>query len=351
MGKVNHQPLSRPPVERIFQFHNLIQAGKYPNCSTLARKFEVHLRTVNRDLEFMRDRLRLPLEYDSQRRGFYYTRPVEHFPLVPITESEIFALLVAHKAIAQYQGTPFERPLATAFQKLSGQLDHNAHYALGNPDEVLSFRPLAPEVADLEKFQTLTRALTEKRALKFSYRNLGARNPRQRLVHPYHLACIENHWYLFAFDVDRNDMRTFVLTRLSSPEITGQRFTVPEKFDPNDYLKGAFTVFKGNADYEVVIDFDAWASDLLRGRKWHPSQEVTELPEGGSRMRLRLDSIEEMVGWVLSWGEHATVSRPKALQERVSKAAKRVLQKYGTPFKEEIKVPANRPAEKELPGI
>ena len=120
MAKAKEQ-FSRPPLERIFEFHNLIQAGKYPNCTTLARKFEVHLRTVNRDLEFMRDRLQLPLEYDSERRGFYYTKPVENFPLVPMTESEVFALLVAHKAIAQSRGTPFEQPLATAFRKLAGK--------------------------------------------------------------------------------------------------------------------------------------------------------------------------------------------------------------------------------------
>ena len=121
MGKAKKLPLSRPPLERIFEFHNLIQAGKYPNCFTLARKFEVHVRTINRDLDFMRDRLDLPLEYNSQRRGYYHTRSVEHFPLVPMTEAEIFALLVAHKAIAQDQGARFEHPLQTAFRKLSGQ--------------------------------------------------------------------------------------------------------------------------------------------------------------------------------------------------------------------------------------
>jgi len=309
----------------------------------LARQFEVHVRTIHRDLDFMRDRLDLPLEYDSRRRGYYYTRPVEHFPLVPMTEAEIFALLVAHKAIAQYQGTPFERPLQTAFQKLSGQLDQDAHYALGSPDEVLSFRPLAPEMTDLENFQTLTRALKEKRALRFSYRNLGAANSRQRLVHPYHLACIENHWYLFAFDVDRKAMRTFVLARLAAPVLTSDRFTPPAKFDPNEYLKGSFAVFKGDADYEVVVDFDAWATDLLRGRRWHPTQELTELAEGRSRLRLRLNSLEEMVGWVLSWGAHATAVRPRALLERVHSGAKSVADLCAAALAEGPGEAANRP--------
>ncbi|MBP8261708.1 MAG: WYL domain-containing protein [Verrucomicrobia bacterium] len=334
------QQLSRPPLERIFTFHKLIQEGRYPNCSLLARMFEIHLRTVNRDLDFMRDRLRLPLEYDPQRRGFFYSKPVEHFPLVPMTESEVFALLVAHKAIAQYRGTPFEHPLRTAFRKLAWQLDRNAPYGFGNPDEMLSFRPLAPEETDLESFQILTRALREKRGLSFTYRNLGAKTVRKRRVRPYHLACIENHWYLLAFDVDRQDMRTFVLTRLSDPEITDDRFVIPESFDPNHYLKGAFSAFKGKADYEVVIDFDIWATDLIRGRQWHASQEITLLPQGCSRMRLRLSSIEEMVGWVLSWGAHATVVRPIELVNRVRETGRAVVDRYASVAAETPSQPA-----------
>ena len=322
------QQLSRPPLERIFTFHKLIQEGRYPNCSLLARMFEIHLRTVNRDLDFMRDRLRLPLEYDPQRRGFFYSKPVEHFPLVPMTESEVFALLVAHKAIAQYRGTPFEHPLRTAFRKLAWQLDRNAPYAFGNPDEMLSFRPLAPEETDLESFQILTRALREKRGLSFTYRNLGAKAARKRRVRPYHLACIENHWYLFAFDVTRQAMRTFSLSRLKGAKLGQGRFTKPRKFDADEYLKGSFSVFKGEADYEVAIDFDAWATDLVRGRQWHQSQEFTELPGGCSRIRMRLNSIEEIERWVLTWGTHATVVRPQSLCKRLANIGRELAARY-----------------------
>jgi predicted DNA-binding transcriptional regulator YafY len=120
-------------------------------------------------------------------------------------------------------------------------------------------------------------------------------------------------------------MRTFVLTRLSDPELSNEHFKIPRTFNPNEYLKGAFTVFKGDADYEVVIDFDSWATDLIRGRRWHPSQEFIELPNGCSRLRLRLDSIEEMVGWVLNWGDHVTILRPKVLLERVQKIAEAIV--------------------------
>ena len=62
----------------------------------------------------------------------------------------------------------------------------------------------------------------------------------------------------------------------------------------------------GKGDYQVVIEMDAWLTDVLRGRRWHPSQEVAELPGGGSQLRMRLSGLEEIEQHVLSWGTHAT---------------------------------------------
>jgi proteasome accessory factor B len=330
MAKIKPQALNRPPWERMMRFHNLIQGESFPNCSKLAKEFECSLRTIMRDVDFMRDRLMLPIEFDSQRNGYYYTEKVDQFPQIPFSEAEIFAMLVAHKAVAQYRGTPFEHPLAMAFNKLTGQLDSSMKYTLDNLDEALSFRPFAPEDTDLETFEILTKALKEHRVLKFQYRNLDADKAQGRIVRPYHLACIDAHWYLFAHDVKRDAMRTFALPRLKSPELTTERFTIPKNFNIGDHLKGSLGVFKGTDDYEIVVEFDSWAADLVRGRKWHASQEITEMPRRQIRLRLRLNNIEEAERWVLSWGRHATVIRPEALAERLRETAKELQIRYKT---------------------
>ena len=330
MPKIPSQVYSRPPWERMMRIHQLLQNREYPNCTKLGREFELCTRTAKRDLDFMKHRLDLPIEFDGRHNGYYYAKPVDRFPGLAVTEAEMFAMLVAHKAIAQYHGTPFQRPLETAFRKLSGQLDQSTRFTMSNLDEVLSFRPFAPEDADLEDFEIITRALRQRRGLKFLYRNLGATKAQRRHVHPYHLACIENHWYLFAFDVKRQDMRTFVLTRLRNPEITAEQFTMPRKFDANEYLRGSLGVFKGGDDYEVVVDFDRWAADLIRGRRWHSSQELTELPGGQMRLRLRLNAIEEAERWVLSWGGHATLVRPQALRDRLVEVGQGFVKRYAS---------------------
>jgi len=104
-----------------------------------------------------------------------------------------------------------------------------------------------------------------------------------------------------------------------------------KRFDVEAHLRESFGVFKGEAagDYEVVVDFDAWAADKIRGRRWHPSQEITELPKGWLRLRLRLNNIEEVESWLLSFGTNATVVRPRGLRDRLARVGAEFVRRYG----------------------
>src|SRR5205085_5910152 len=113
---------SRPPLERMLRIHRSIQSGKFPNATKLAGVLEVTTKTIHRDIEFMRDRLELPIEYDGSRFGYAYTEEVNAFPTVQITEGELFALVVAEKALQQYRGTSFEKPLLSAIRKMEESL-------------------------------------------------------------------------------------------------------------------------------------------------------------------------------------------------------------------------------------
>ena len=67
--------VTRPPFLRMLRIHELLSADRCPNCSVLAREFEVSVKTVQRDVDFMRDQLMLPIEYDSRGHGFFYLAP------------------------------------------------------------------------------------------------------------------------------------------------------------------------------------------------------------------------------------------------------------------------------------
>jgi predicted DNA-binding transcriptional regulator YafY len=78
---VNKLPASRPPIERFQRIALRLSQGRFPNASTLAREMEVCTATIHRDIEFMRDRLGIPIEYDGARFGYFLAQPVSLCPV------------------------------------------------------------------------------------------------------------------------------------------------------------------------------------------------------------------------------------------------------------------------------
>jgi proteasome accessory factor B len=309
----------------MLRIHQAIQAGKFPNASKLAAALEVSTKSIHRDIEFMRDRLQLPIEYNGSRFGYHYTEEVSAFPTMQITEGELVALIVAEKALQQYRGTTFEKPLLSAIKKIEQSLPETISVSLADLEQTISFRTRVEPILDLEVFDVLAKATAQHRQLELSYRKPGQRQPEQRLVDPYHLANINGEWFLFAYDHARKDIRTFVPARIKGIKPTGKTFARPEKFSLEKRLRDSFGVHSGQGEYEVVIRFDPRVADYIREKKWHESQQLRELKSGAIELRLKLSGLQEVERWVLSWGSDAKVLRPRELADSVRKSAERIL--------------------------
>ena len=318
---------SRPPLERMIRLHGLLQDGKFPNCQTLARELEVSAKTIQRDIEFMRDRQGMPIEYEQARFGYHYTKPVSHFPGVEISEGEVVALFIAQMALEQHQGTTFEKPLRAACRKISESLKGCITVNWQDLDKAVSFRQAGVSRAELAVFESVSRGVIESKVITFEYQKLGRKEPELRRVQPYHLGCMENQWYCIAHDLEREELRTFALPRMQGVKVTPERFKRPSSFSVQQHFEGSFGVFRGGGEKEfsIRIRFDAFAARLVGERDWHKSQEIVPLDDGEIEFRLKLHSLEEIERWVLSWGTHATVIAPQALRERLEVAARHIL--------------------------
>jgi proteasome accessory factor B len=321
-------PKSRPPLARMMRIHQELQSGKFPNATTLARELEVSTKSIQRDLDFMRYRLDLPIEFNYLRNGYHYTGEVTSFPTLQITEGELFALLVAEKALQQYRGTNFEKPLVSAFKKMAGSLPDTVSLNLADWEQTISFVTRAEPIVNLQTFDTLAKATARHDQLEIRYRKPGQAAAEARVVDPYHLANINGEWFLFAFDHGRNDIRTFVPSRIKSVKVTGKKFAPPAKFSLPKRLRGSFGVHSGAGDHHLVLRFDEWAADYIREKRWHDSQRLRELRNGGVELSLRLSGLVEIERWVLSWGEHVRVLEPKELVKRVQQAATALVQHH-----------------------
>ena len=75
--------------ERFVWFDSQVRAKKYPNATSLSEQFEISAKTAQRDIEFMRDRLLCPLDYDSSQKGYCYDDDTFSLPMVYLSSEEL----------------------------------------------------------------------------------------------------------------------------------------------------------------------------------------------------------------------------------------------------------------------
>jgi proteasome accessory factor B len=314
-------------MERMWRIHQEVQGGSHPNCAGLARQLEVSPKTVMRDIEFMRDRLGMPLAYEAVRHGYFYTAPVQEFPMMKVSQGEVAALLLAQKSLEEFRGTPFERPLASAFRKLSTSLNSEMDVAWHEMEEAVSVRRAGAGLADLQVFDALAQAVMKRHEVTFSYHKLDGAKAESRQVRPYHLGCIENQWYLFAHDEARGAVRTFALPRIQVVERTGGTFRRPKDFSLTKILDGSFAVFEGGSPRVVRLRFRGVTARIVAERTWHDSQKITP-HAGGIELTMRVGLSPDLVRWALGWGAEAEVLEPTELRATLAKAARATTKVY-----------------------
>ena len=313
---------TRPPLDRMQQIFQAIKSGELPNRHRLAADIEVTTKTIQRDIDFMRERLNLPITYDMGGGGYRFTQPVTSFPMVELTEAELVSVFIGQKALAQYKGTPFEAPLRSAIEKLTSNLSGQLTMAWSDLDALVSFKSFEISPLDLTTFQTGSEAVRKSLELHFEYKKLNSSKYERRTLQPYHLACVQDQWYIIGFCLKRKALRTFVLARMENAKLGTATFDRPANFSIEKHLKDSFGVFTGGGSHTVRLRFNAFAGQLVRERIWHPSQKIQELADGGLELTLQLSSLNEIEPWVLSWGEHARVVSPAELKNRIVKRLK-----------------------------
>ena len=325
---------TRRPLERVLRIHEMVSRGNFPNCSTMARALEVNRKTIQRDINFMRDELELPLEYVESSHGYGYTRPVQDFPFLKTTAEDLVGLIMARNALDPLRGSALEATLRSSFQRLQSTMSDQITIPWGDIDQAFSVKSMGMTERDVFVFNRLASAVLECRELHFEYRKLKDPNPSKRRLQPYHLIEIDGGWYVIGHDLDRNARRTFAVQRMSSVHLTSRRFLRPKDFRLEDHFAGSFGVWSGEGEGKkssrVRIRFRSFAARIVSERRWHPSQEIVELEPDGSliEITMELSALEDIARWVMGFGAQAEVMEPEELRETVGRELKSAAAQY-----------------------
>jgi predicted DNA-binding transcriptional regulator YafY len=282
----------------------------------------VTTKTIQRDIDYMRYQMSVPIEFDFAKGGYYFTQPVDDLPLFQLTEAELVSVFVAQKALEAYKGTAFEQPLRAAFQKLqAATAGANISVSWDDLDSAISFRQFAAYLPDAAVFSELAKAIRNDEAVEFGYKKLDAKAFEKRTVEPWHLACVSGQWYLLGYDRNRKARRIFVLARMQKVSRTTQKLSAPRppEAEIQRLFRNSFQIWQSeNAELQqIALRFSGRVAQLIRERNWHPSQQIQELAGGSLELSLTLNALEEVIPWILSWGKNCEVIRPAKLKKEV----------------------------------
>jgi predicted DNA-binding transcriptional regulator YafY len=297
-------------------------------AADVAQEFEVSLRTAYRDLDFLRDEWRVPLDFDRGRETFYLTEETALLTPVPMSRGEMVALFFAEKVLRQYRGTPFEADLASAFRKVQEMMPETVSVSPDTLDSFLTLEVGPTHTPDAATFAAVLSALRLRRTALIRYRSLNSGRTMDRRVRPYHVFNHRGDWYVAAWDERRAEVRDFALHRIRRATLTIERYAIPKDFDFHRYVADAFAIEKGSRPVEVAVRFAPRQARWIRERKWHPTARIEERLDGGCVLRLRVAGLGEVKRWVMQFGDEAEVLAPQRLRQEVAARLDQALSLY-----------------------
>jgi predicted DNA-binding transcriptional regulator YafY len=273
-------------------------------------------RMFERDKDTLRE-LGVPIETTSkdewtdENNAYFIPKDKFYLPEIRFTPDEISALLVA--ATSAGEDDFAERGLR--------KLLYGAEAALlrGRDDPLLAGGP------DLsgDNLAAVADAIAERRQVTFDYVT-SAGDPSERHVDPYSLVWRSGHYYLVGLDRDRNDIRSFRISRIASDvRLEGTASAPPDGFIGRNHVTGSSRGLEGSEPIPTRIAFTDrvswWATADMQG------VEKVATAHGWDETLVPGSLDGSFVSWILSFGPDARVIEPEALRRAVVSRLEAVL--------------------------
>ncbi len=313
--------------ERFVWFDNQVRKQKYPNATSLAERFEISTKTAQRDIDFMRDRLLCPLDYDSSRKGYCYDDDTFSLPMVYLSSEELSALLIARKMLQDITGGAIGNEISSLVDKITNILEKHS-VAADQIDDAFSFQLIEYSPAPEKVFKTVLEGCLNKKCLSFTYYSPAAGEKTERTVDPYHLFNYMGTWHLIGYCHLRNEIRDFALSRISVANILDYSFELPAEFSFKKYFLSSFGLYKGKSKKEVTLRFTPEKSKWIKEQIWHKDQKLNLLPDGSIEISFPVSDYSEIIREILKHGDDVEVIKPEDLRNLIKTKAEKISKIY-----------------------
>lgn len=306
-------------AERIFRFHSLLRLKKPVSVRALMDQTERSEATIKRDIEYMRNFMCAPINYDRANNRYYYDPQAPEFELPGLwfNASELYALLASEQLLETVQPgllTPYIGPLRGRIRSLLTQSGHAAD-ALTSRIRLLR---AGHRLLNNELFGTVAAGVLQGRLLSISYHGREKNTESVRNVHPLQLLHHRNNWYVLAYCEIAQALRTFALDRMRTVTLLQDAVTPRDEQELDRYVNAAFGIFTGTANAWAVLRFREPAARWVADEQWHPEQ--LGVWEGDNFvLQVPYSDPRELLMDILKYSSDVEVTAPAELRNEVAR--------------------------------
>lgn len=309
-------------TERFYKIEMLIRSRGQVRFDTLLAELGVSPATLKRDLQYLRDRLGAPIEYDAFTRGYRFAadnwQGTKHeLPGLWLSEHELHALLTLHQMLAGLdEGELLGRHLAPMFDRIHAMLGLDDRQARELPRRV-KLISTARRRASTAHFESVCSAVLRSKRLHIGYRKRGGgglSTPEPREISPQRLVHYRHAWYLDAWCHKSQGLRRFALDAIADSRL----LDTPAERMPLKALEAeldqGYGIFAGGTQQWAELLFSPEAAAWVAQEEWHPKQEAERQRDGGLRLKLPYVDATELLMDLLRHAGQVKVLGPESLR-------------------------------------
>lgn len=305
-------------IERLHALHNRLKTARVPvTVKRLQEELDCSRATVYRDIAYLRDALRAPVEGDGEA-GFRYA-PAEgevfELPSLWFSSEELYALLASQQLLARTTGGVLTSALAPLQKRIESLLAEHAGVETWPVDRVRVV-PHRGRRVDETVFRQVAAAVLERRQLAFEYRARSTDETTRRTVSPQRITHYRDNWYLDAWDRDREGLRSFAVDRIGKARLLDAPAQDIAEEQLKQHLASSYGIFSGEPKGWAVIRFSPKAARWVADEQWHSRQQGRFLADGRYELKLPYSASRELLMDVLHYGADAEIVEPPVLREQ-----------------------------------
>lgn len=299
---------------RLLHIVDMVKQGNYPNTTDFRKKFEVSRSTVMRDIDFLKDRYMVPLDYSKEHNGYFLSDPNYTIPSFLLTEGELFTLHIILPLMEQYKGTPLEPVFESIMKQMLDMLPKDVAVSTSfNADQVHFISNPQPQI-DQEIFFKVLEGIQERKTLDFAYRSIKRQEYIQRKFNPYKILCQRGDWYILGYCHRHQEFRVYNMARIQNISVA-ECFEWDESFDINSHIDPDFGVWAQGKSFTVELLFSQEVHTFILERQWHVGQRCCLQEDGRVLLTFETNQFDEILHWVMSFGHKVLVLNPPELKE------------------------------------